>query len=574
MVNKIKTMRKILLTLILIIFSLSIFAQDDVTIILVGNRKIEKTPRITVKPVVIDTVIPLPEVQYPLLSLKYETTLSLDTIEAANVKLKDILPQLYSSYARVGIGSVLMPLGELYFNSTRSRKYMYGAHLNHLSSFGTIKGYAPSQFDRTSLKTFGGINEKKYTLRGDINWSNRGFHQYGFQNENADRDSIANRFNEIGTAFSFASHKKDSANLNYKVGFSYRNFIEKKSEIDSLKDWRARENFVGITSSFWYKLGKEVFATDLNIFYNGYRYGERDTSLSAIDTSIWSNNTVIQLKPTITTTALDNKLKATVGVDVSIDAGINPKVYIYPIAEAHYSLFDNIFIPYAGIKGGLTQNSYRDMSLVNEFMLSNVEMRNEHNAIQLYLGFKGTITKTLGFNVNARFGNYKNKALFITDTLLSNRNQFRVIYDTMNITTIEGSLFYQAGEKLKVDAVARFNSYSAFNNTYAWNLPQLEFVVRGSYNLYSKFLVNLDLNLFGGRRALVYEKEENTTLENNQYAKSLGFIADANLSVEYRYTKRISAFIQLNNFAAQRYQRWYNYPVQGFQVMGGVTFRF
>jgi hypothetical protein len=47
-----------------------------------------------------------------------------------------------------------------------------------------------------------------------------------------------------------------------------------------------------------------------------------------------------------------------------------------------------------------------------------------------------------------------------------------------------------------------------------------------------------------------------------------------NLGVEYRYNKRISGFIKLNNIAAQRYQKWYNYPVQGFQGMVGATFRF
>jgi hypothetical protein len=73
---------------------------------------------------------------------------------------------------------------------------------------------------------------------------------------------------------------------------------------------------------------------------------------------------------------------------------------------------------------------------------------------------------------------------------------------------------------------------------------------------------------------LVYEKGTNVTLEDGQFAQKLGFIADVNLGVEYRYNKRISAFLQFNNLAAQRYQRWYNYQVQGFQVMGGVTFRF
>jgi hypothetical protein len=78
-----------------------------------------------------------------------------------------------------------------------------------------------------------------------------------------------------------------------------------------------------------------------------------------------------------------------------------------------------------------------------------------------------------------------------------------------------------------------------------------------------------------GRRALVYAMEpEDVTLEDNQFVKELGFIADVNLGLEYRYNQRISAFIQLNNVASQRYNRWYNYPVQAFQVLGGITARF
>lgn len=572
MENKIKQLFRVG---VLILIGFKAYAQGDVVnIVTVGNREIEVGFRIAENPKVIDTVIPLPEVQYPLLSLQYQSNVSLDTIAAANVKLVEKLPQLYNSYAKVGIGSGLMPLGEVYYNSGRSRKYNYGAHLKHISAFGKIKDYAPAQYDRTKLNVFGGITEKKYTLNGDIFWQNRGLHHYGFQNPNADRDSIKNRFNELGGAFQFASHAKDSAHLNYTLGLNYRNFLEAKSDVDSLKAWRAKENFIGVKSHFWYQMGKEVFAADLNISYNGYRYGEKDKALSPVDSSRSLNNTVIQLKPTITTFALNNKLKAEIGVDITLDVHDKTKLYVYPIAEVKYSLFNDIFIPYAGIKGGLKQNTYRDLSLVNEFMVSNIALKNEHNAIQFYGGFKGTLTKQIGFNIQGRFGNYKNKALFVTDTLLSNSNQFRLIYDTMNVASIEGSVFFQQSEKLKIDVIGRYNSYMARNNTYAWNLPSLEFVLRGSYNLYDKFLVQLDLNLEGGRKALVYQDGTNTTLENNQFAQKLGFIADANLHVEYRYNKRISAFLEFNNFAAQRYKRWYNYPVQGFQVLGGVTFRF
>jgi hypothetical protein len=563
---------------ILIAISNGVFAQkkvDEAGVIVIASRKIPPAYRLTDSPKIIDSIAPQSQVQYPLLSLKYENTIEIDTIDAATIKLVDKLPRLYNTYAKVGIGSTLMPLGEIYYNNGRSRKYSYGASLKHLSSFGKLKNLAPARFDRTAFDLYGAINEKKYTATADFLVNSRGLHWYGFEKPDADRDSIQNRFTEIGTKLAFASHKKDSASLNYKIGFDYSNFHDKKSKVDSLANWHGKENYLAVKSSFWYKWGQEIFAADFNIRYNGYKFGELDKTINGIDSGIVRNNTVVNLKPTVTTYAFNNKLKAQVGFDFTIDGKQKTKAYIYPLAEVKYSLFDDILIPYAGLKGGLKQNTFKSLSMENEFILSAVEIENEHNAITLFGGIKGTLTKQIGFNASFSFANYKNKAMFITDTLVAlERNQFRMLYDTMNITTLEGSIYYQMSEKIKVDVIGRFNSYSARNNSFAWNLPQIEIIVRGNYNLYDKFLVTLDMKYEGGRRGLVYEDGKDVSLEDGQYAKKLGFIADVNLGVEYRYNKRISAFVQFNNVAAQRYQRWYNYPVQSFQVMGGFTFRF
>jgi len=51
-------------------------------------------------------------------------------------------------------------------------------------------------------------------------------------------------------------------------------------------------------------------------------------------------------------------------------------------------------------------------------------------------------------------------------------------------------------------------------------------------------------------------------------------LVDVNLGLEYRYTKFLSAFLNLNNLAAQRYQRWYAYPTQKFNLLGGLTYTF
>lgn len=561
---------------LLLFFSLNLSAQGDPIVLETrGNREVPKANRIAESPLIQDTAKPTAVIDYPALNLFFPTDIELQKIEAAGVKLRDNLPQLYHSYLKLGVGSKFMPLGEFYFNNVRSRKFHYGVHLKHLSSFGNISEYAPAGFDRTNGEVFGSIIQSRYQVNGNFHYGSQGLHYYGFKNDSIDKDSIRQRYNDVGFHFDFLRERKDTTNLNFKVGMTYNNFTSMKPEADSLVNWRARENYFAIDGGAWYKMGKEVYSLDLSINYNGYRYGEELKSISPADTGLFRNNTVVSLRPKIATYAFNNRLKATVGLDLTIDGATDKtKAYIYPLVEAKYSLFNDIFIPYAGIRGGLKQQSFRGFTKQNEFILPNIEIKNEHKAIELYGGFKGTVSKNIGFNIGAGFSHVKNFALFMTDTLHTYNNQFYVGYDTVNIGKVEGSIFFQMSEKLKIDVMGRLNSYTLLNNSYAWNMPTTEFTVRGKYNLFNKLVAQVDVNLQGGRRALVFEDGVDVKLENGQYVLSLGYLADANLGLEYLYNNRISAFFQMNNIAAQRYARWNNYPVMGFQVMGGFTFKF
>lgn len=572
-------MKRNLFYIFCLVSSLSFAQGPDVVLTGTGYREIEPAYRMNESPKIIDTTITTPVVEYPLLVLQYPTSIEVEKIDPATIKTDAKLPQLYHTYVKLGVGTELMPLGEVYFDSKRSRKYLYGIHAKHLSSYGNFENYAPAQFDRTKVGLYGSLNEKNYTLRSDIHYNNQGLHYYGWKipTDSVDRETTAQRFQDVGGSFMFASHKKDSANLNYNVGVEYNNFSSKKPIDETTEDiWRARENYFAFKSGGWYKYEKHVFAADMNVRYNGYKYGELyDTNTMILDSGIVLNNTIFNLRPTISTYLKDNRFKAKIGLDFVIDAHNRTKAHIYPVAELKYSLFNDIFIPYLGLRGGMKQLTYKSLVAENEFVLTNVKMRNENTVIDLYGGFKGTLSRRMSFNLNASFARIQDKALFITDTVFSVGNKFNLIYDTLSLTTIEGSLSYQLMEKLKVDGIGRFYSYSLLNNSYAWNLPQWQAILRGSYNLYDKFLVNLDVNFEGGRRALVYDAtEEDVTEENGQLAKQLGLIADINLGLEYRYNKRISAFVQLNNVASQRYNRWYNHPVQIFQFMGGLTARF
>lgn len=577
-------MKKIVALLVLISIANWNFAQkhqkeeDRDSIIVEVKREVEPAVRIGSQPRLIDTVVNYKVIEYPMMALKYETVVTTEPIVPANVKLSENkMLKLYNGYVKVGIGSPIMPLGEVYYNNTRSRKYVYGANIKHISSFGQLKGYAPAQFDRTNYNLFGGIKQLNYSILGDFRFNNYGVNRYGVMRPAADQDSINQRFKEMGAGIKFHSHKMDSLRLNYMISLDYANFKDKPVT----ENWFGNENTITSLNSFWYRKGKEIFGVDVNVFQNHYLYGNTDNKLTKLDSAIDYTNTQVSLKPNITSLFSGKKLKAQIGVDVTMSLTKNTStlVTLYPLLDIKYALFDNLIIPYVGVKGGMKQGTFKSLATQNPFLQSNPELRNESTPYNAFLGVRGIITKQLEFNICANYSEVRNKALFVSDSnaIHRNLNQFRAIYDTMNIFTAEATAAYQLNEKLKLDATGRFFNYSMIkHNSYAWNLPTYQFIVRGSYVFQNKFIFTLDLNGEGGRKALIYDTtdKDKTTIEDNQIAKELGLIIDANVGVEYRYTNRISAFLQCNNVAAQQYFRWYKYPVQAFQIMGGVTFRF
>ena len=115
------------------------YGQTGVNLIASGERHIEPAYRISLSPRIVDTTIKTVIVEYPLLSLKYEALARVDQINPASIKTVDKLPRVYRAYIKLGVGTELMPIGEVFFDADRSRKYIYGAHAKHLSSFGNIK---------------------------------------------------------------------------------------------------------------------------------------------------------------------------------------------------------------------------------------------------------------------------------------------------------------------------------------------------------------------------------------------------------------------------------------------------
>jgi len=559
--------------LIITLASVQLFGQEEEEFINVSEAEREISPsyRITEHPSVIDTVIPTPTIEYPLLDKSMETSITIQGIEPSKIKIVDKLNRLYPGYVKVGLGNYTMPLGELYYNSTRNRSSSYGVHLKHLSSFGNIKGYAPSQFDNTNGLVFGNFSTSNIKIESQLNWLNHGYHYYGIQNDSTiAKDSLKNRVGLYGGAVNFSNIvRKDSNRLLFNTGINYKYFHEFLKE--GLPETNnAREQNFGINTNWKYKHQGNLFSLDADLILNSYKFGESDTSLLAYQKQ--EKNHIVHFRPTIMSYRFDNKLKAEVGFDLNFDLSANTVFKPIVVANASYILLNGMFIPYIGLDGGLTQNTYYSLNRGNIFINSAIDLKNT-KTFKFYAGIRGTLSKTISFDLAFESIKWTDLPLYFNDTIFSDMYKFNVIYDEVTDLRFKGSISYQKNEKLKLDAIGEYNIYSTVNQKYAWNLPTVKFTFRGNYNLFDKFYVKADFTFMDGRKSPKGILNPDAT-QNETDNFNLGLVADANLGFEYRYNKRVSAFVQFNNIANQKYMLWYNYPVFGFQVLGGVTFAF
>ena len=535
-----------------------------------AERHVTPAYRITEMPKVIDTVIPIPNINYPLLSKNMDTEIHLKDIDAARINIKDKLDKLYPGYVKLGLGMYTSPLGEFYYNTKRNRRMNMGVHVKHYSSWSNLEGLAPSSFDNTTGKLFGEWWLSRFKLEGELDYMNNGYHYYGIVDTTDffDADTLRNRVQGFGGSFGFGNFsKKDSAKLIWQAHVGNQYFHEFQKDWDVLGDKHARNNNFIIGGDFGYKLGRNNYALDFDWQYNRYWYAEDDGNLPS-DERFNERNALVTFRPTITTSG--DKWRVIYGLDMNFDFPVQDKIFkVVPVVEAKYSLLNDMFIPYLGVDGGVTQNSFYTINRMNPYIFSGQEMRNE-TEYNFYGGIKGTLSKTISFNVAAHYRDFNNRALFVNENTWSDLNKFDVRYEDMKVFSVEGGISFQKGEKLKIDAMAEWNKYMPETQEYAWHLPELKTTIRGSYNLFDKIYVKADFTLEYGRKSPVYLFNP----ADDNIAVDMPIIADGNLHLEYRYNPRISAFLQLNNIAGQKYDRWMNYRVQGFQVLGGVTFGF
>lgn len=526
--------------------------QHEVKIIEAYKPTISDAYKINIPPKVKDTAKVRSSFDYIIDSRRIDTGFELEPIKPAKM-VGEPLAKLYSNYLKLGFGNYTSPFGEFHYNNLRSKKHSYGAYVKHHSSMGKIKMDDDRKvfagFSDNYVNLYGKKFYKKALLMADIDFQRSSFYYYGYPEFDPaidyvipeDKEDMAKqRLASFGLSGRYKTMHSDSSHLNYDIAVKY-NYLQ---DIN-----RVFENDVFVSSSFNKFYKEDLFGVDFDIDYFN-KNSKADTL----------NNSIIKFSPWMKSSG--DKWRARFGFSVVTDNDqVETDFHVYPEVDVQYDLVENVLTPYAGITGRTQANNYRRMVYENNFIISGLSVKNTNHKSIIYGGLRGNFTSKVSYNAKVSYSKVEGMYFYVNNSV--GFNQFNVVYDNVKQLNLSGELAYTHSKDLNFRLKGDYFKYEMDSMEYAWHKPEYQVTFTTNYNLRNKIIVNMDLFAQGMRYAMAYLSTDPIELKG---------VVDVNLGLEYRYTKILSAFIRFNNIGSAKYLKWNGYPMQRFNVLGGITY--
>lgn len=556
--QKMKTMKvkKIYIPLIMFVFSVQAFSQDDLEkeVMVVEDYQpvIQDVDKISTLPAIDDTVKVVPSFNYSILPKVVKTEFELRQIKPAKmVGVQE--PLLYKSYLKLGAGNTILPLAEFYIHNLTSKEYSVGASFKHKNSDTRVtllnEEKVKAGFSDTDIGLYGKKFFSSGTLFGNLDFTSNKVFYYGYNTSDTlvlgglEKKDIKQNYFNLRTNIGFESLNKQKQNWIYNLS-AYHDFFGDK--------YQYNENEIGLNTD----IGK-MFGNQYISFESGFQYIIPNEELDSFSTSF------LELKPVFEKES--EEWKVTLGINsYIIQENDNVVAYFYPVAKLNFNIYKEVLAAYIGIKGDAKTNSYRELALTNPYIQPGQVSIPEKTPFNAFAGLQGNISKSVSFNVYGAALRVKDISLFINDTVGTLGNMFLVITDDVDITKIYGELNIDPSKKFKLQLKGCYYNYLTDKEMEAWHKPNFDVSLSARYNLQDKFLLNANIYGVGTRYALNVNDRLNP-IELKPYI-------DANLGFEYRYTHLLSFFIDFHNLSASSYEIWNQFPANKLGVIAGFTY--
>ncbi|MEX0274189.1 MAG: TonB-dependent receptor [Flavobacteriaceae bacterium] len=517
------------------------------------------------------------KLKYKIHSIPVASTFTPAKGKATAVK-KTPPPELFNSYASFGFGSYANALAEFYTSRPINRDQRLDIGFDHNSSRGNIDGVALDNiFSDSEISGSYSLRDRDYDWGANVGFQHQIYNWYGLP-EDIDDPVTINGIDERQQYFMGEAGAYINLEDTYiKSGsFKYRRFW------DAVK---SGENRVILGGALDFPLGEESLNINLNVDYLNGTFANASLNNPNNDTDIKYSQFQVGINPSLAMLRDDLSLKLGVnfvyGMDTEASEG---SFYIYPAVTASYRLVGETVIAYGGIEGQLKQNSYYGFVDENPFVSPTLSVAPTDSQYDAYGGVKGQLLPNLGYNVRISYVAENNRPLFKLNPSNSFRsddkgyyygNSFEVFYDDVKTIGFFGELNVDVNRNFTFRLNGSYSSYTTETDNPAWNLPKLEGNLFFDYQIGEKWFLGANLFYVGEREDVATQATlSGIPSDFPATAITLDGYFDANAHVGHRLNNQLSVFLRASNIANNKYQRWANYRVQGFQILGGATYKF
>ncbi|MFZ4105389.1 TonB-dependent receptor [Flavobacterium sp.] len=528
-------------------------------------------------------------IQYSIFSFPVASTFTPSKGKAAGVE-NGVKEKLFSNYATLAAGNYGTINAELFVTQTLENGDYIGAMLRHLSSLGGIKNVElDNNFSNTALDATYGSKSNNISWNGDLGYQRQSYNWYGLDAslyENllpSDKDLFLNGINPKQTY--------QNIYLGGRLAIGESVFKDATIKFSHFSDaFSSTENRFIIKPIFQFDVMDVKLKTNFVLDYlNGsFQKDYFDTA------SLKYGYTNFGFQPSFKINKDDFSVNFGIGIFYSLaietlNSESKNKLFVYPNITGSYKVVDDLMIAYAGAEGELKQNTYQDFAQENFFVSPTLMVVPTDQKFDIYVGLKGKLANTIGYNIRGSIKNEDNKALFKNNVFdfsnsntsgYANGNSFGVVYDNLKTVSFFGELKADFSKNISIGVNGTLSSYAIKNEEEAWNLPRINLSSFIDYTINSKWYANAKVFFVGERKDQLVIKPTtiqpwNTLpLPEKNESITLNSFFDLNAQVGYKHNERLTFFLKGNNLASQNYQRWLNYPVQGLQVLAGANYKF
>lgn len=455
---------------------------------------------------------------------------------------KKVTESTLPNYIKAGFGNLSSIYLDGGLGSFKGEDYEALVHLNYLSQKGQIVNQQSSAFHLDAGgKYFTAGHE--LSARLDVLRNGNTFYGYDHDSVTHDKQEIRQLFWGTQLQVGAANTQANAYDINYQPTFRVGLYGDAYRSLESHFEIDIPASKV-IDSNLTLSMGLKGNLTNL-----------RTDSFEA-------GNNFFQINP-----AADIRFEQTqMHVGLSPTWGKGGIAYLLPDIQLSSRFFNEGLQLQMGWKALLIQNTYQQLSTKNPFIHNLYDVA-QTKSDQIYAGFSTHIKEHITFGSTVSWRQWKNMAQFVNDYILDkDGKRFAVVYDSkVQAIGIDAFFRYQVGNFFGVGANLALNN---FYHTETFDKVYHEPVIRIGGNMYIHPLealrININTDYWDGMRS---RQADGTS------RRIPGFF-DLSAGAEYSFIPELSVFLQFSNILGMQYQRWNQYQVYGFQVIGGLRFKF